>query len=202
MAKTSTRSKSPSSDNRLGAFVGRAKRMVRLGPLVAAASPIPLTVTKLLPAYAAQRTLLVAAAGAFNFLICLYLFFSRHALARWMFARRASRWARAAVALLPLAAVLAALACFFGYLAAIDRSLAWLANQGVQNTPAEILERAAGADIPNATTLALLYIGMFAFAETAFIVIALREYMQDVLGYDERELGRGAARESRAGTGR
>ena len=43
-------------------------------------------------------------------------------------------------------------------------------------------------DVARSTTLAALYIGMFLTAELAFILMALREYLQDLLKLSEERL--------------
>ncbi len=51
----------------------------------------------------------------------------------------------------------------------------------------EILETKDGF-IPYATLLMIFYIGIFVTAETSFILMAIREFLQDVVGLTERDL--------------
>jgi len=47
-------------------------------------------------------------------------------------------------------------------------------------------------EIPLAETLIALYLGMFVFAESAFVLMAMREYLQEILGLEEHQLIAGA----------
>jgi hypothetical protein len=51
-----------------------------------------------------------------------------------------------------------------------------------------ILEQTAVSDVPRATLLIVLYLAIFLCAEAAFVMMALREYLQDLLGISEQEL--------------
>ena len=43
-------------------------------------------------------------------------------------------------------------------------------------------------EIPNSVQLTVCYVGMFVTAEAAFILMALREYLQDVLKISDTSL--------------
>ena len=43
-------------------------------------------------------------------------------------------------------------------------------------------------DIPRRWTLLLTYVGMFVSAEAAFVVMAMKEYLQDLLGLSDQAL--------------
>jgi hypothetical protein len=51
-----------------------------------------------------------------------------------------------------------------------------------------VLKETEIADIPDATALLALYLGVFLLAEAAFILMALREYLQDSLKIAEADL--------------
>jgi hypothetical protein len=55
----------------------------------------------------------------------------------------------------------------------------------------EVLDKLELSDIPFAARLTRLYLGLFLCAEGAFILMAIREYLQDLLGLTEGELIRG-----------
>jgi hypothetical protein len=52
----------------------------------------------------------------------------------------------------------------------------------------DILDSTEIDEIPNGTFLILLYVSIFVTAEAAFILMAIKEYIQDLMGYKEREL--------------
>jgi len=62
---------------------------------------------------------------------------------------------------------------------------------GLRATTDDLLNRMDPAEIPNALALAACYLGIFLFAEAAFVLMAIREYLQDVMHLDEMELLRG-----------
>ena len=63
-----------------------------------------------------------------------------------------------------------------------------LVSVGVQQTASQILEQTQASDIPSATLLIVLYLCIFLFAEAAFVLMALREYLQDLLGVSDIDL--------------
>lgn len=174
--------------DRVAGFTRYVKSLIRLWPAATAAAPIPVTVSGLLPTYFAQQKLLMGLSASFGFLLFLFIFQSRHALARWMFSRTRRKRANTILALAPLLCILLSAGCLFGYIAQLNASLEELAARGVIEPSEVVLRNTDWADVPRAVTLAALYIGVFVFAESAFILIAVREYMQDVLGYSESQL--------------
>ena len=180
--------KQPSKPDRVAGFTKYVKGMIRLWPAITAAAPIPVTVSGLLPVYAAQRKLLMGIAASFSFLLFLFIFYSRHELARWMFAKGGVRNLKMVLWIMPLVFILLSAACLFGYMAQMNSSLNQFAERGVLDTSEVILQNTDWAEIPGSTALAALYIGVFAFAQSAFILMAVREYMQDVLGLSEARL--------------
>jgi hypothetical protein len=180
--------KQPSKPDRVAGFTKYVKGLVRLWPAITAAAPIPVTVSGLLPVYAAQRKLLMGLAASFGFLLFLFIFYSRHELAKWMFAGTRATRSKVLLWLAPLAFILLSAASLFGYLSAVNNSLDQFAARGVLEPSETVLEHADWGDIPGSITMAALYIGIFAFAQSAFILMAVREYMQDVLGLSEARL--------------
>ena len=61
-------------------------------------------------------------------------------------------------------------------------------------TTTELLDKVDVTEIPYAIELAACYLGIFIFAELAFVLMAIREYLQDLLHLDEVALLRGKAR--------
>ncbi len=58
---------------------------------------------------------------------------------------------------------------------------------GVTATSAEFYDRPTSPEISYEWLLSILYLGMFVFAEIAFVLMALREHLQDVLCLDEQD---------------
>jgi hypothetical protein len=54
-----------------------------------------------------------------------------------------------------------------------------------------ILNKSELWQIPYGTGLLALYLGIFVFAESAFIVMAIKEYLQDLVRLSEIDLIRG-----------
>jgi hypothetical protein len=70
-------------------------------------------------------------------------------------------------------------------------------EQGIKElkTSAEVLQKLESWQIPLGHRLMLLYLGIFIFAESAFIVMALKEYLQDLVKLSELELITGYSEE-------
>src|SRR5271157_2122376 len=60
-------------------------------------------------------------------------------------------------------------------------SLTAFSERGVMNATTDLLKSADYREIPDSLQLTVCYLGMFLTAEAAFILMALREYLQDVL---------------------
>lgn len=99
----------------------------------------------------------------------------------------------AIVAWLPVLLILGSLVCVFGYHAALDTTIGKLrvleTYSGLSQD--QILTNAATDNLDNGATLALIYLGIFVCAEAAFILMALREYLQDLVGLSEAQLIQG-----------
>lgn len=180
--------KPPREPARLKAFTHFFKNYMSLAAVVTASLPIPISAMKLIPAFAAQSKFLSVYASLFCFLTLAFLFQCRHSLARWMFLKP-----RPVVALLPLVLIAAALGSAFAYHSTIESSIQDVQNsliaRGVPGASSEeILKQTDYLEIPNAVKLVCLYLGIFRSAESAFVLMALREYLQDLLGLGEERL--------------
>jgi hypothetical protein len=92
------------------------------------------------------------------------------------------------IALLPAVFVGLTLASILGYHFMLQHSLQQLRSLGVSNSTTEILSRTDYSDIPDALALSGCYLGIFFFSELAFALMAMREYLQDLLHLDEQAL--------------
>jgi hypothetical protein len=199
---------------RVQQFAHFFKSYMSLASVVTAALPVPVTAIGLIPTYAVQTKYLSTYTSMFCFLCLGFVFYSRHQLAPRMFPGfiRAVRHADAApedrnvtdiigeafhdfdravsklfVPILPLLLIAAALFCAAMYQDTLVLSLQQVMKgqigQGVGE--ADVLKRTNLFDIPNRLRLDLYYVGMFVTAETAFIVMAIKEYLQDLLGLSD-----------------
>ncbi len=157
--------------------------------LVTAALPIPVAKLHLIPTYASQSKFLNTYASLICFLVFAFIFYIRHILARAMFHRTplqvSARWW---ITALPFLCICASIACVIGYHIELDASLSLIAAQGVLAPTQTLLAQIDYREIPLAELLTALYLGMFVFAESAFVLMAMREYLQEILGLEEQEL--------------
>lgn len=157
--------------------------------LVTAALPIPVAKLHLIPAYASQSKFLNTYASLICFLVFAYIFYSRHLLAKSMFHRAGQQVsARWWITVLPFLCICGSIACVIAYHVELDASLAIIAAHGVLQPTQILLANIDYREIPLAERLVALYLGMFVFAEAAFVLMAMREYLQEVLKLEEREL--------------
>lgn len=157
--------------------------------LVTAALPIPVAKLHLIPTYASQSKFLNTYASLICFLIFAFIFYIRHILARAMFHRTPQQVsARGWITVLPFLCIAASIACVIGYHIELDASLSLIAAHGVLAPTQTLLTQIDYREIPLAEPLIVLYLGMFVFAEAAFVLMAMREYLQEILGLEEQEL--------------
>lgn len=161
--------------------------------LVTAALPIPAAKLHLIPTYASQSRFLNTYASLVCFLAFAYIFYSRHSLAGSMFHRSEQHVsARAWIKVLPFLCICSSILCVVFYHIELDASLATIAAHGVLQPTQVLLANVDYREIPLAQPLIALYLGMFVFAESAFVLMAMREYLQEILGIEEQQLIAGA----------
>lgn len=175
---------------RFAAFAQFFKAYMGTASVVTAALPIPVASLHLIPTYAAQEKFLSTYTSLFCFLMLGYLFYIRHWLGRLMFFTRADGHIRlrSVVAFLPLALILASLLLVGLYHHYLMASLLVFTQQGVISATNDILASVDYREIPYSLPLTVCYVGMFLTAESAFILMALREYLQDVLKLQDASL--------------
>ena len=162
--------------------------------LVTAALPIPVKSLHLIPAFTSQENFMNTYTSMSCFLVFAYVFYIRHTLARWMFARRGEHYAlRFWVSVLPILFICCSIACAIGYHYELGWSLDALAAAGARVPSSVLLSKIDAREIPGSGKLIVVYLGMFVFAESAFVLMAIREYLQDILRLDERDLIFGVA---------
>lgn len=175
---------------RLQAFAKFFKAYMGTASVVTASLPIPVAAFHLIPTYAAQEKFLSTYTSLFCFLMLAYLFYIRHSLGRLMFFTRADGHVRfrAFVALVPFLLILGSLCLVALYHHFLMASLLVFTQQGVTNSSTDILKSVDYREIPYSLQLTVCYLGMFLTAESAFILMALREYLQDVLKLQDASL--------------
>ena len=173
---------------RIKVFANFFKSYMSVSTVVVAAIPIPVSAWKLIPLYAQQKQFLMVYSSLFCYLLLAFVFSIRHWLARWMFCRGLRGfWA----GILPLVCILGSLGCICEYHNLLQHSVEQLRSLGLMATTQELLEKMDSTEIPYGLPLAACYMGFFLFAEAAFVLMAIREYLQDLLHLSERELVRG-----------
>jgi hypothetical protein len=153
--------------------------------IVAASIPIPVASLKLIPMYAQQRGFLTVYSSLLCFLLVAFVFSVRHGLGRQIFY---TSGVRATIAMAPAFSILLCIGCIAAYHWSLQQSLdAWTAR-GVLDSSDEILRKADLRDISGALPLSLSYLGIFLFAELAFVMMAMREYLQQLLHLEDTAL--------------
>jgi hypothetical protein len=174
---------------RVKGFASFFKGYMDLWSVVTAALPIPVTSLSLIPTYKAYTPVLSTYAPLFCFLLLGYVFYTRHRLA-WLYFGQAPTFApRRAMTVLPAALILLSFVFVFSYHIELRNSLvAFTGNSPKYLSSKEILKTADYREIPHATELMILYLGIFLSAELAFIIMATREYLQDAIPIREKIL--------------
>jgi hypothetical protein len=176
-------------NQRIQQFGGFFTGYMKTASLVTASLPIPATSLHLIPVFASQEKFLNIYTSMSCFLAFAYVFYSRHTLARWMFVRRGEHFSvRFWVSVLPVFFISSAIGCAIAYHQELGGSLDALATAGVRLPSSVLLSKIDAREIPGSGRLIATYLGMFVFAESAFVLMALREHLQDVLKLEEREL--------------
>lgn len=185
----------PPEPRRIQAFARFFKQYMSISSLIAASLPIPVTALKLIPTYAAHTRFLSVYTSLSCFLLLGFIFYSRHTLARWMFrpAGRRTRSLGVFIDLLPLLMILAC-GCWIGvYHWSLQNSIQvamsdWVRRGVAIDSTDAVLQMTDYMEIPGSTGLVICYLGIFLSAEAAFVLMAIKEYLQDLLGLTEMEL--------------
>lgn len=172
-------------ENRLRVFAGTFKNYMGVMPIVTAALAPLLTLMDVIPVYASLRKPLATLSGILGFLLLGWVFYVRRTIALGSI----TRGPRAIINLLPVLLIGASIYCYIYYGRTLDASVAEI-KSWTQPTPSrsEIL-RTWGTDspIPHTAYLQLLYLGIFLSAESAFVLMAIREYINDVRKVSEKD---------------
>lgn len=174
---------------RMRQFAGFFRSYMRVSTFLVAALPIPVAKLDMIPMFKADSNSTSVITSLICFLLLAYIFYSRHSIARIIFfsprvtelsadpllrqeaEERAG--ARLLFSLLILLLILGSLASFFYY------QSVWFAFR----VP-EMIKEVPGARIH----LMASYVIFFAFAEAAFVLMATKEYLQELLGLSDNDL--------------
>gem|GEM_PF-1447596 len=191
----------PISPKRVISFAKFFKNYMSVSTIVTAALPIPITAFNLIPTFHVQTKLLSVYTSLFCFLILGFIFYIRHELARIMFpdfSQKAKRrpqlnklW-RLFISFLPLLLIASSIIAAFQYNDVLNLNVNAIIENGVLSdqmpTFTEVLERAQPTDLKYGSRLMVLYLAIFVLAEAAFVLMAIKEYLQDLIGLEEMDL--------------
>jgi hypothetical protein len=166
-----------SQQNRLLAFANVFKGYMGVMPIVTATLAPLMTAMNVFPVYESQRKPLAAITGVLGFLLLAWLFYVRRTLALGSITH-GFRWI---INLCPLLLIAGSIVCYVSYANELDNSLISITQKNSSLSRTAVI-RTWGQDnaVPGSTQLQLLYLGMFLCAEGAFVMMALREYANDV----------------------
>lgn len=173
---------------RIKLFANFFKSYMSVSTIVAAAIPIPVASWNLIPIYTQQRKFLTVYTSLFCFLLLAFVFSIRHRLACRMFGPGV--WS-GLISTLPFLFILSTLGCILEYHALLGQSIEELRSLGLVASTSDLLAKVDANEIPHGLALCGFYLGIFLSAEAAFVLMAIREYLQDVLRINERELLQG-----------
>lgn len=182
------RTTSSSRPLRIKVFANFFKSYMSVSTVVAACIPIPVASWNLIPIYTQQRKFLTVYTSLFCFLLLAFVFSIRHRLARRMFS--GGVWG-GVIYILPFVFIVCTLGCILEYHSVLGQSIEELRSLGLVASTTDLLQKVDANEIPHGLALCACYLGIFLFAEAAFVLMAIREYLQDVLKLDERELLQG-----------
>jgi len=122
--------------------------------LVTATLPIPVRSLHLIPAFASQEKFMNTYPSMSCFLVLAYVFYSRHTLERWMFARRGEHFAvRFWVSVLPVLFLCCSIGCAIAYHHELDGALDALAAAGARVPSSVLLSKIDDREIPGSGRL-------------------------------------------------
>jgi hypothetical protein len=169
---------------RLAVFASLFKGYMGLMPMVTAALAPLLTALSVLPMYEPQRKPLATMAGVLGFLLLGWLFYVRRTIALGSI----TRYYRTLFNMTPLLLIAVSIASYVGYMRVLDDSVSEVIRENAtsQLKRSDVLKTwTVENDAPHMLKLQLLYLGMFLAAEAAFVMMAMREYANDVRGITE-----------------
>jgi hypothetical protein len=175
-------------------FIRYFKSYVGFGSVAPAALPIPLRYFNLIPMYGAQSRFMSVYVSLFCFLALGFIFYRRHSIARWMFNNlsKSNSASTVLIAWLPLLLAAASVGLLLLYHSLLQSSISDASFnfrvRGVNLDWQTVLAEASYEDIKWGIPLMASYLGTFVAAELAFAMMAIREYLQDILGLQDGQM--------------
>jgi hypothetical protein len=185
------------------AFASFFKNYMSVSAFVVAALPIPATALGAIDILSDDRRMLSVFTSLFCFLTLGFIFYQRHGLARWMFPEfttnrdggdsyinRIRFLKRLMMAMLPFWLIISAATFAALYLDAIDTVI----HEITRSHPDTIVKRVDALSFDllvrtrSSNAARFYYVGMFVCAEAAFILMATKEYLQDLLKLNDVEI--------------
>lgn len=197
MASDSSASTHTATQNRLRVFADAFKSYMGVMPLITAALAPLLTFLKAIPTYESQRTTLATLSGILGFLLLAWLFYVRRTIALGSLVRGF----RFLINMIPFLLIVGTVASFIGYFQILGKSTTAALKLADENhwsyserekvsefkTGSAVLRNWEDRPIPYSAALQLLYLAIFLSAECAFVLMALREYINDTRRVSELE---------------
>ena len=189
--KIISKQKPPTDPERVKAFALFFKRYMSISSIITAALPIPITALKFIPTHPSQTKVLSIYTSLFCFLVLAFIFYLRHNIARAMLDKFKGRGFRSipkkifyqiySINSLPFYLICGSIVFLFAYHYYYDT----LFQSGAYTR-----ESAWEGSLPPLYNLYLmgLYLGIFITAEAAFILMAIKEYIQDLLSVTDVEI--------------
>lgn len=199
---------------RIRQFANFFKNYMSASTILVAALPVPVAQFELIPTHQPDRGSLSVGTSLLCFLLVAYIFYNRHKMAKLLFQPDQVMVGAAAVRSAPaseleqkavlgrnsrrvlnlaiLLLIVSSVACFFYY------QLTWMAHGERLSELAAARKVGAGPPIDRdepfiRLRLMIAYVVFFALAEAAFVLMATKEYLQELLGLSDEELIRGPA---------
>ena len=180
------------NEQRMQAFARFFKGYMGTAPIIAAALPIPVTAGKIIPTYAEQTGYLTTYTSMFCFLIVALIFYRRHRLGSYLLPetwdKKSRIFGRFIISWLPFVLILITLCSIATYHITLNITVNLLGQETLRIS--EVLKTASTRRLSYwiQALLMLSYFSIFLASTAAFALMAVREYMQDVLGLSETEL--------------
>lgn len=203
---------------RIRQFAAFFKNYMGVSTFIVAALPIPVAQAKMIPMHPPDRNSTSVITSLMCFLLLAFIFYSRHRIGRILFpvsavsaasprgrrtkeepGRLVKALSRTSFSLLILALIVASAGCFLYYQLTwfIEADhLAWYEGRRPD-------DRMTSTDYVSwiRTKLMASYTGFFVFAEAAFVLMATKEYLQELLGFSDNDLIRGRQTGTAVSTG-
>jgi membrane-anchored glycerophosphoryl diester phosphodiesterase (GDPDase) len=161
-------------------------------PIVAAALPIPVTALKIIPTYAEQTGYLTTYTSMFCFLVVALVFYRRHRLGSYLLPetwdKRSRIIGRFMISWLPLILTLITLCSIAVYHITLNHAVNLTAGDSANMSEILNVTSTRVLDPWIQARLMVSYFGIFFASTFAFALMAVREYMQDVLQLSEKDM--------------